>query len=236
MSTTMADIIRSGADLCLEFRDGITNRMIEAERVDVRVQRNHMPLIFNKIVKNQRFILLCGIGQGQIEMMVQAENYEEKHCTVFIGKNVVQKAGEATTISDYVYTDFGIPVLALCLYPGEDYPLPEDYVRKSIQGKPFELIRAVIDARRPLILLEDYQGGDILKVSAGEKVVGGFYRIKGRDGQFEDFVAVAWQEKEQMIPGAELSGKYPKGSRIYFLYEAVADAEGNAVVICRERS
>lgn len=230
----MADVIRNGTDLCLEFRDALTNRTIEAERVDVRLQRNHMPLIFNKLVKNHRFLLLRGIEQGQIEIIVQAKNYEEKHCTVFIGKNAVQKEGEAT-LADYMYIDFGIPVLALCLYPAESYPLPKTYARKCIQGKPFELIRAVIDARRPLILLEDYQGGDILKVSAGEKTVGGLYRIKGRDGQFEDFVAVAWREKEQMMPGVELAEHYPRGSRLYFLYEAIADAEGNAVVICRER-
>lgn len=229
------DIIRSRADLCLECRDALSNQMIEAERVEVYLQRNHMPFVFGRCMKEWRFLLLCGIEQGQFEIAVKAEGYEERCCKVLLENGRVQKQGEADLLSDYVYTDIGMPVLSLCLWPGECYPLPKSYARRCMQGKPFELIRAVMDDGRPLILLEEYQGGNILRFSAGEKVVGGVYRIQGRDGQFEDFAAVAWREKEQMLLGTGLSGQYARGSRLYFLYEAVADAMGNAFVICRER-
>lgn len=230
----MTDIIRSGANLCLEFRDALTNRMIEAERVEVWFEREHISFISNKLLKKHRFLLLWGIEQGWMEIVARAESYEEKRCKVFIGKDGVQKE-DGVTIADYVYTDAGMPVLALCLYPAAHYPLPEDYSRKCIQGEPSRLIRTEIDAGHPLVLMEDYQGGEIIRFHAGEKVVGGLYRIKGRDGQFEDFVAVVWREKAQKILGAGLSGHYPRGSRLYFLYETVAGESGDAVVICRER-
>lgn len=235
MSTRVMDIIRSRANLCLEFRDALTNQIIEVGRVEVRLWQNHMPFVFDQCMKKKRFLLLRGIEQGQIEIMAKAEGYEEKSCTVLIENNRARKQEEAGLLSDYVYTDIGMPVLSLCLWPGERYPLPKSYARRCMQGKPFELIRAVMDDGMPLVLLEEYQGGNILRFSAGEKVVGGVYRIQGKDGKFEDFAAVTWQEKEQMLLGAGLSGHYSRGSRLYFLYEAVADVMGNAFVICRER-
>lgn len=253
----MADIIRNQASLCLECRDALTNLIIEAERLRVHVSRSDMEdasgqqIVIGSVAKEHRFLLLYGIGQGNYIITVEVAGYEIKSCNVSMGENELEIESRLEMVSgDYVYMVFGMPMLALRLYPGTQYGLPDGYVRKSVQANPFTLVREVIDTSQSFMLMEDYNGGRVLKMHAGGKIVGGLCRIqnKVRKGdntttigqrdfaviEEEDFVAMGETGEKGILLNKELTGSYPIGSRVYLLYEAVADEEGNAVVICRE--
>lgn len=136
-----------------------------------------------------------------------------------------------------VHMAFGIPMLSIVLYPGEDYVLPSGYARRVCEGKPEEEIRVVKNRENVFFLAEDYQGGDRIRffVPDRQEMEWGYLRIESRQGkEYEDFAILERRNGLLYVMDRELQAQYERGSKLYELYCVRADRDGKAVVITKE--
>lgn len=211
----------------MECTDAFTNKVIEAEDISVMVN-GCLPTVR----KEKKYYLFQNVRMDVVKVDIISPLYEKRSCELQLGgmDSVENLPGY------WLHTAFGIPVLSIVLYPGEEYILPSGYVRRECEGKPLEEIRVVKNRETAFFLAEDYRGGDRIKLlmSGRQETDRGYLRIESRHGgEYEDFAIL--ERGDGLLYGMdrELKGKYEKGSKLYELYCVMADEEGKAEVIVK---
>ncbi len=212
----------------MECTDAFTNKVIEAEDISVTVN-GCLPTVR----KEKKYYLFQDVRMDVIKVDIISPLYEKRSCELRLGG-----MESAENLPGYrVHTAFGIPVLSIVLYPGEEYILPSGYVRRECEGRPLEEIRVVKNRETAFFLAEDYRGGDRIKLlmSGRQETDRGYLRIESRhDGGYEDFAILERRDGLLYVMDRELRGQYEKGSKLYELYCTMADEEGKAAVIVKK--
>ncbi len=226
----MEDIIKHSMGLCLELRDAFSGRTVEPSRARVLIN-GKMPAW----KKDGRFFIFQGLGlEEELWVTIRAAAYEPADRKILCEDVFSQKSSYFRLADGFCYTEAGIRMLCLWLFPGRDYELPNGYVRQCVKAEPEEEVRIVKDPDSPAFLTEDYTGGRFLCISAGEESLGRSFRIGGLDEIYEDFTVAGRPGGQQICMEAELSRNYPRGSRVFELYCIRADEEGQALAICKK--
>lgn len=185
--------------------------------------------------KEKKYYLFQDVRMDVIKVDIISPLYEKRSCELRLGG-----MESAENLPGYrMHTAFGIPVLSIVLYPGEEYILPSGYVRRECEGRPLEEIRVVKNRETAFFLAEDYRGGNRIKLlmAGRQETDRGYLRIESRyDGGYEDFAILERRDGLLYVMDRELNGQYEKGSKLYELYCTMADEEGKAAVIVKNQT
>lgn len=212
----------------MECIDAFTNKVIEG--TDISVTVNGCPPV---VRKEKKYYLFQGIETENVIVDITSTLYEKRRWHMCLD-------GMASSEKQFdcrVHIAFGIPVISIVLYPGEDYVLPSGYVRKVCERKPLEEVRVIKNRETKFFLAEDYQGGDRIKLfmSGRQETERGYLRIESRHGGgYEDFAILEKRDSLLYVMDRTLQGQYEKGSKLYELYCARADEKGKAAVIVKD--
>lgn len=220
----MGDWICQQVTLCIVLKDAFTGGIIRDRNIKLLV--NQKP---PQIIKDEGYYLFRYGETKEINVLVHGGCYETGKRCIRLWENGKKRESGRIPGGFLSYTS-GIVMVYLLLYPNEQYILPPGYKRKVIKDMDRELF-VVADTKKYQFLLEDYQGGNMLSVKGESQIQGNAYRIIGADKNHEDFSVMEMPERNLLIIDRELEKTYKRGSRIYRLYCALPDEDGNAVVV-----
>lgn len=228
----MGDFIVKKAGICVELRDALTNRAVAGAIVKINKRGP-------TAVKEGRFHVFCEDGAGGLLITAWADAYKQTELYIAAEEYTESKAGGEEPLNKenckrlsggFMYGYSGMCIISLFMYPGKDYSLPEGYVREITECGPGAEVRVVMDASLPLFLAEAYSGGGFVALRDGPDMLGRTYRVGEVSGEYEDFTVTGTDRGAARIDSC-LSGSYARGSRIYRLYCAMADASGKAELV-----
>lgn len=206
------------------LKDAFTNRIIKDGNIKLWVDGKPP-----RIIKEEGYYLFQNEDAEEINVLVQGGFYETGKRNIRLWENGKKREKGRIQGGFLSYTS-GIVLVYLLMYPNEQYILPPGYKRKVIKNVDREMF-VVSDTNKYQYLLEDYKGGKMLSFKGGSQIQGNTYRIVGTEEIHEDFSVIETLERNLMVIDKELEGSYRRGSRIYPLYCALPDEDGNAVFV-----